>query len=139
LLGVRLVSHVSDGASPPFRLDTTLWPRTNHALSRPTRQGWRQQSATPPGESIAARARSMPRGVLAWLVIIGAFVLSFVAVGAVARRQRRRHGVQSDKASPSAGGRAAAVQPQRRDEYGPLRSNKSAAIPRSDEMRGEES
>jgi len=117
-LGVQLVSQVSDiGAPPPTRFDTTSRPRTNQALSTPTRQEWTHQAAAPPGESIIARARTMPQGLWAWLVIVGTFFISFVAVGPVARRPRRRHGVHSDSASPSSLGRAAAAQSQDGDPY----------------------
>lgn len=81
--GVQLVSHVSDIASPPpTRWGTASWPRTNPAPSITARRG---QSADP----------------RAWPLMIGIFLIGMVAVGAVVRRQRRRHRVQSNRETHS--------------------------------------
>jgi hypothetical protein len=50
------------------------------------------------GLQLVSQERS---GLRALPLIIGIFFISFVAVGAVARRQRRRHGVEGDRASSS--------------------------------------
>lgn len=95
--GVQLVSHVSDIASPPpTRWDTASWPRTNPAPSTPTRQVWMRQASAPSSMSITAR-RGQWADPRAWPLMIGIFLIGMVAVGAVVRRQRRRHRVQSNR------------------------------------------
>lgn len=99
--GVHLVSHVSDTAAPtPTRLDTTSWPRTNPAPSTPTRQVWMRQASAPSSMSITAR-RGQSADPRAWPLMIGIFLIGMVAVGAVVRRQRRRHRVQSNRETHS--------------------------------------
>ncbi len=101
LFGVQLVRQVGDiAAPPPTRLDSASWPRMSQAQSSPARQEQMRQISAPSGMSVTARRGQNADDPRAWLLMIGIFLISMVAVGAVVRWQRRRHRLQNDREVP---------------------------------------